>query len=249
MKSKRSSLSKACLVAVVLCCVVLAPVGLFAQENPTSEPQPSPNKLNNQQRKETPQEPKKPSPFVDRVVMFQQGVGGGKGNEKMPKIVLGPPLGAGKLKAGQDVLSLGEGGVIVLEFVDNEVFDGPGPDFIVFENPFLQAPGDDPDLGFFELAKVEVSLDGQNWIQFPFDTASRVGCAGHRPVIANAKLNKISPTNPKLAGGDAFDLKSVGLKVVRFVRITDVLSFGAKDGSAGFDLDAVAGVHNRIRKN
>ena len=45
MESKRSSLSKACLVAVVLGCVVLTPVGLFAQENPTSEPQPSPDKL------------------------------------------------------------------------------------------------------------------------------------------------------------------------------------------------------------
>jgi hypothetical protein len=189
----------------------------------------------------------KPTPFVDRVVMFQVGAGGGKGKDKLPKIVTGAPQGAGKLKAGKDVLSLGEGGSIVLEFVDNEVFDGPGVDLIVFENPFLRAPGDNPDEGFFELAKVEVSADGEVWFEFPYDTASRKGCAGHHPVLANSKSNKISPIDPKKAGGDPFDLKDVGLKVVRFVRITDVLSYGGTDGSAGFDLDAVAGVHSRVR--
>lgn len=189
----------------------------------------------------------KPTPFIDRVVMFQVGSGGGKGEDKLPDIVLGPPRGAGKLKAGRHVLSLGEGGVIVVEFVDNEVFDGKGPDFLIFENPFLRAPGDDPDQGFFELAKVEVSEDGKEWKQFPYDTASREGCAGHHPVLANSKENEIDPTDPKKAGGDPFDLKVVGLKVVRFIRITDVLSYGGEDGSAGFDLDAIAAVNSRER--
>jgi hypothetical protein len=200
------------------------------------------------QSKPAAQEAKRPTPFVDRVVLFQKGSGGGKGQDKLPKIVLGPPQGAGKLKAGHDVLSLGAGGVIVLEFVDNEVFDAPGPDFIVFENPFLRAPGDNPDEGFFELAKVEVSADGETWFEFAYDTASRKGCAGHRPVLANFKDNKISPTDPKKAGGDSFDLKDVGLKTIRFVKITDVLSYGGTDGSAGFDLDAVAAIHSRARK-
>lgn len=192
-------------------------------------------------------EPKKPTPFIDRVVMFQRGSGGGSGEDKLPDIVLGPPQGGGKLKAGRDVLSLGEGGSITVEFVDNEVVDGNGPDFIVFENPFLAAPGDDPDFGFFELAKVEVSFDSETWTEFPYDTGSRKGCAGHHPVLANAEKNEIDPTDPKVAGGDAFDLKEIGVKVVRFVRITDVQSFGGDEGAAGFDLDAVAAVHSRPR--
>jgi hypothetical protein len=40
----------------------------------------------------------------------------------------------------------------------------------------------------------------------------------------------------------------LGLKVIRFIRITDVQSFGGKDGSAGFDLDAVVAVNSRPRK-
>lgn len=190
----------------------------------------------------------KPTPFVDRVVMFQVGSGGGKGEDKLPKIVLGAPRGGGKLMAGRDVVSLGEGGVIVLEFVDNEVIDGKGPDFLIFENPFLRAPGNDPDQGFFELAKVEVSLDGEEWTAFPYDTASREGCAGHHPVLANSEENEIDPTDPEKAGGDPFDLSDVDLKVIRFIRITDVRSYGGKDGSAGFDLDAIAAVNSRPRK-
>lgn len=193
------------------------------------------------------EKPEKPTPFADRVVLFQPGPGGGNGRDKLPKIVCSAPRGGGRLKAGQDVVSLGDGGVIVLEFVDNEVIDGPGPDLLIFENPFLQAPGDDPNLGFFELAKVEVSVDGQDWKEFPYDTASRKGCAGHHPVLAHAKENKIDPTDPKKAGGDAFDLKIVKLKMIRFVRITDVLSYGGKDGTAGFDLDSIAAVYSRPR--
>ncbi len=194
------------------------------------------------------EQPQRPTPFVDRVVSFHIGRGGGSNEDKLPDIVLGPPKGGGKLKAGQDVFSLGEGGWIVLEFVDNEVFDGEGPDFIIFENPFLQEPGSNPDLGFFELAKVEVSADGQTWTPFPYDTGNRKGCAGHRPVLANAEENDIDPTDPSKAGGDPFDLKEIGVKVARFVRITDVRSYAGEKGTAGFDVDAVVAVHSRERQ-
>ena len=82
----------------------------------------------------------KPTPFIDRVVMFRVGAGGGKGQDLLPDIVLGPPRGGGKLKAGRHVLSLGEDGIIVVEFVDNEVIDGKGPDYLIFENLFLRFP-------------------------------------------------------------------------------------------------------------
>ncbi|MFN0053482.1 MAG: cell surface protein [Planctomycetales bacterium] len=188
-----------------------------------------------------------PEPFVDRVVEFEPGEGAEFGQEKLPDIVLGAPHGAGKLAPSAHVLSLGRGGRITLEFVDNEVFDGDGPDFIVFENAFLKDPGDDPGNGFFELAKVEVSADGKEWKEFPFDYVTRKGCAGHHPVLANPGENDISPTDPEQAGGDPFDLKQVGLAIARFVRITDLDNAAGAKGTAGFDLDAVAAVHSRAR--
>jgi hypothetical protein len=184
-------------------------------------------------------------PYVDRVVSFEPGEGAGFGKDKLPEIVLGPPRGRGKLEPSDHVLSLGKGGKITLEFADNEVFDGEGPDFIVFENAFLKAPGDDEGIGFFELAKVEVSADGKEWKEFPYDRITRKGCAGHHPVLANPDENDIDPTDPTKAGGDPFDLKDVGLKVIRFVRITDLDNATGKDGTMGFDLDAVAAVHSR----
>ena len=59
---------------------------------------------------------------------------------------------------------------------------------------------------------------------------------------------KIDPTDPEKAGGDPFDIKDVGLKVVRFIRITDLDNADGANGTAGFDLDAVAAVHSRPRK-
>ena len=121
---------------------------------------------------------KKPAVYVDRVVGYTVGEGGGYGEKKLPDIVLGPPHGGGKFMGGSDVFSLGKGGHITLEFVDNEVVDEPGPDFIIFENAFLEKPGDDPTKGNFELAKVEVSYDGREWHEFPYDVTTRQGCAG-----------------------------------------------------------------------
>lgn len=190
---------------------------------------------------------KKPSPFAGRVASFMPGPGAGYGQKRFPDVVLGPPKGGGKLKAGLDVLSLGNGGTIVLEFVGLEVVDGDGPDFLIFENAFLQGRGEDPDLGFFELAKVEVSADGATWTAFPFDTGTRKGCAGHRPVLAHAEENEIDPTDPAKAGGDPFDLREIGVKSCRFVRITDLTTKGGEEGTAGFDLDAIAAVHSRPR--
>lgn len=190
----------------------------------------------------------KADPFVDRIVEFKPGEGAGHGQDQLPRIVLGPPKGEGKLAPSDDVLSLGKGGQITLEFVDNEVIDGPGPDLLIFENPFLRAPGDDPANGFFELARVEFSYDGKEWKQFPFDQITRQGCAGHHPVMAHPGENDISPVDPEKAGGDPFDLKEVGLKVIRFVRITDLDNPHGENGTAGFDLDAVAAVHSRPRR-
>ena len=76
-------------------------------------------------------------PFADRVVSYTIGAGGGWRAADLPGVVLGGPRGAGAFQGSRDTFSLGLGGSIVLEFTDNVVVDGPGPDFTVFENPFL----------------------------------------------------------------------------------------------------------------
>jgi hypothetical protein len=204
-------------------------------------------------------------PFVGRVVEFNQGDGGGYGMDRFPDIVLGPPRGAGATGGSTDVLSLGDGGSITLEFVDTIALNGPGPDLIIFENPFYTS-GDTENV-YAEVAFVEVSQDGQTFIRFPnrYDPEGTPvnnplnwsGFAGVEPVYSHPD-NGIDPTDPEQAGGDLFDLDDVGLDWIRYVRIIDtdegenaafcdhgnrIYDPGLPGGfTAGFDLDAVAAI-------
>lgn len=184
--------------------------------------------------------------FVTKVVSFTPGECAGFGIPDMPQIVQGPPVGAGNLAGSFDVVSLGIGGELVLSFEPNAIVDGPGADFIVFENAFWAAgnpaqPAADP-------GEVSVSEDGTTWVTFsctPGDAGSDLGsCAGWHPVYSTPS-NGISPFDPAKAGGDAFDLASVGLAKARFVRIRDRATRNCdgvqpKPNNAGFDLDAVS---------
>jgi hypothetical protein len=179
--------------------------------------------------------------FATEVASVEYGPGAGFGQGAMPAIVLGPPEGSGATQGSLDVVSLGNGGTIVLGFGPQTITDGPGADFIVFENAFWA--GGDPDAPFAEPATVAVSEDGETWTEIPCTAteAPYQGCAGWSPVYANALDNEIDPHDPAKAGGEAFDLASVGVPSARFVRITDRPDL---DGFAGsFDLDAVALVH------
>src|SRR6185503_11499167 len=103
------------------------------------------------------------------------------------------------------------------------IVDGPGADFIVFENAF--DIGGDPQKPNADPATVEISSDGLDWFAypctstvFPFET-----CAGWRPVFANGDGNGTSPLDPATAGGDAFDLADLpadaGIREARYLRI------------------------------
>lgn len=177
------------------------------------------------------------------VLWFWPGPGAGHGQSRFPEIVFGGPMGVDAHHQSLDVLSLGRGGEIVLGFGGGAIVDGEGPDFIVFENPFIVGQTDDPSRVFKELAEVSVSEDGLTWIDFPCkrDAYPFTGCAGWNPVLANPD-NGISPADPVRAGGDPFDLHDVGASRARFVRIRDISLYGAAD-DAGFDLDAVAVIH------
>jgi hypothetical protein len=181
------------------------------------------------------------SRFATSVESFTPGPGPNTGQSDLPGIVLGPPKGGGASTGSLDVATLGNGGSITLGFAPSLIVDRPGPDFIVFENPFNV--NGDPSKPFAELATVEVSDDGQTFQAFPCTaTAYPYGsCAGWHPVYANADTNTIDPTDPAVAGGDAFDLADLGVTEARFVRIVDRVDL---TGTAGtFDLDAVSIVH------
>jgi hypothetical protein len=186
--------------------------------------------------------------FTSEVVEYAPSDSGGFGFESFPEVVLGPPLGGGLTSGSTDVLSLGCGGSIVLGFDAPGIVDGEGPDLIVFENAFESSGGT-----FVEPGEVSVSADGETWHTFECVLEGEValaGCAGVTPVVSHPDTD-IAPHDPAAAGGDAFDLRDLGLERARFVRIVDrteeyygsTLWCTAPKG--GFDLDAVAVVHGR----
>jgi hypothetical protein len=182
-----------------------------------------------------------PSRFATSVESFSPGPGQSSGQDDLPGVVLGPPKGLGEIDGSLDVASLGNGGTITLGFAPSAIVDGPGPDFIVFENPFYV--GGDRMQPFAELATVEVSDDGEAFRGFPCTASGPPygSCAGWHPVYANPDLNSIDPTDSAVAGGDAFDLADLGLSHARYVRITDRVDLTGLNGT--FDLDAVSIVH------
>lgn len=183
--------------------------------------------------------------FVTRVVKLTPGDCAGFGAAQLPAIVEGPPEGAGASHGSVDVLSLGNGGSIVLSFEPNAIVDGPGADFIVFENAF-DVSGD-PTRPSAELGEVSVSDDGNAWTVFPCVAAAYPygECAGWHPVYSSP-YNCISPIDPKVAGGDAFDLASIGVAHARYVRIVDKANVSCPSDPSqklttnGFDLDAIS---------
>ena len=158
----------------------------------------------------------------------------------MPEVVLGPPQGSGLYAGSLDVVSLGIGGTITMSTGADTIVDGPGPDFIIFENAFYA--GNAADYIFAELAGVEVSADGETWFVYPCDFKSEhqedwYGCAGWHPVMP-FKVGGLDALDPEVTGGDPFDLADLSLDEVRFIRITDLKGKG-KSPIAGFDLDAI----------
>ncbi len=163
-------------------------------------------------------------------------------------------------KAGENgVVSLGDGGSAVVSFYA-PIFNGPGADFAVFENSFLDS--------FLELAFVEVSTDGNRYVRFPAvsNTQDTMPIGGFG-LVAPTALNNLAGKY-RANYGTPFDLEelkdSSGIDIsnIQFVRLIDVVgsmndSFATKDinghkindpwptpfPSSGFDLDAVGVIH------
>jgi len=133
-----------------------------------------------------------------------------------------------------DIVTLGRGGSIVMTF-DPPIVDGNGADFAVFENSFSNT--------FLELAKVEVSSDGVNFVQFPAFSMVPAPVGG---------FGNLDPTDlEQLAGkyrggyGTPFDLSQLAgnplldLNNIGFVRVVDVTG----DGTAVNDISLEAVAH------
>ncbi|MGF1632321.1 MAG: hypothetical protein ACFCVE_00585 [Phycisphaerae bacterium] len=195
--------------------------------------------------------------FAERVVAVSPGSPNQPGFLD-PTAALGGPSGALVGNASTNVYNLGVGGSLTLGFDGQKaITDGPGPDFIVFENPLFA--GGNPNAVFAELAFVEVSSNGLDFARFPtvsltpsavpafgtLNPANVSGFAGVNPVAANVNdPTSPSPFDPAEAGGDAFDLADLAddplvlagqldLSAVRFVRMIDVLGDGTLTDSAG----------------
>ncbi len=182
--------------------------------------------------------------FAQAVKGVAYGTGAGFGQASFPDIVLGAPRGAGELSGGTHVLSLGKGGEITLDLGNCPAVDKAGDDFIVFENAFYI--GGNPLAPYAEPAIVSASEDGTTFVDFACSSAAYPydGCAGWHPVYSNPQ-NAISPFDPTVAGGEAYDLSAIGLAKARYIRIRDAGNGGGA-GSAGFDLDAIAVINGEI---
>ncbi len=126
-----------------------------------------------------------------------------------------------------DIVSLGRGGSITLTF-NPSIRNGTGFDFAVFENSFSDT--------FLELAKVEVSSDGQNFVAFPAFSLVSGPVSG----FGNVDPTDIEQLAGKYRGGYGmpFDLQQLignpllDLNNIRYVRLIDIVG----DGSVVNDL-------------
>ncbi|MFO8054859.1 MAG: T9SS type A sorting domain-containing protein [Bacteroidales bacterium] len=164
-------------------------------------------------------------------------------------------------KANDVVVSLGDSGHITIGF-DTALLNGPGWDFAVFSNPF--------DHYFLELAFVEVSTNGTDFVRFPAtsltDTAVQKGSFD---TLSPQKIDNLAGKYIKYYG-TPFDLQelkdsaAININQINYIRIIDVIgsltdSIASYDpggrkindpfptcfATGGFDLDAIGVIHNQ----
>lgn len=186
---------------------------------------------------------------IDTVYYFKPGTGqnAGQSSECYPQNIFGlPDTNANESVPASSplkLLSLGMDGEIIVGFKGYDIVDGEGDDFTIFENVFLNSL---THKLFVEPAIVSVSQDGVNFIDFPFDSLTLVGCAGTKPT-----LGANNPFDPSVSGGNSFNLSDVGLNRVSYIKIKDFCRYVYENHDhpffdptlSGFDLDAVLGLH------
>lgn len=174
-----------------------------------------------------------------------------------PTGALGAPgRGAEGLQATNSLVSLGDGGTITLGF-PLPLRDGPGPDFAVFENGMPFGEG-----AFLELAQVEVSSDGTNFVRFPCHSLEKQPQGPYDDTSDTTAYGGLAGTTWQ-GRGNLFDLAALPANAlldpdhVTHVRIRDVTGDGSvlddwgnpifdpypTAESGGFDLSGVGAMN------
>lgn len=179
----------------------------------------------------------------------------------------------GKADGNPNVVSLGDGGFAILTF-NSPIVNGKGFDFAVFENGFFE--NDTSEFAFLELAFVEVSTDGIDYIRFPavseLQNETQIGSFEN----INARYIHNFAGKYTMFYGTPFDLEdiaesvagtSVNLNEINYIKIIDVIgatnneyaNYDSKGNiindpyptafaSGGFDLDAVGVINNKANE-
>ena len=167
--------------------------------------------------------------------------------------------------ADNGIVSLGDSGVAVVTFA-KPIYDGPGADFAVFENGFINTANDSES--YMELAFVEVTSDGINYFRFPASSNTQINVqTGNGNYLNACNINNLAGKYIAMYG-TPFDLQELvgtaGLDInhVTHIRIVDVVGsifanashdftgraindpYPTPFPSGGFDLDAVGVIHN-----
>lgn len=170
-------------------------------------------------------------------------------------------------RADGQVVSLGDGGYAVLQF-DSPIINGEGPDFAVFENAILSPPNQDI-ISFVELAFVEVSSNGVDYVRFPaVSNASVSEQIGSFENVDWRMYENFAGVFPVFYGypfdlEDLVDEPNVDVNNITHIRVVDVVGsidprFATYDShgnpvndpfptpfhTGGFDLDAVGVIHS-----
>jgi hypothetical protein len=188
-----------------------------------------------------------------------------------PQNILDPSLGLASSGTANNAtghsgqhgtVSLGDGGSALLTF-HYPIINGPGPDFAVFENAFNHF--------FLELAFVEVSSNGIDYVRFPSysetPTNDQVGGFDQldptyiHNLAGKYKVNYGTPFDLE----DLIDSTAIDINNINYVRIIDVVGlinsqhstfdsdghtindpFPTPYATSGFDLDAVGVIHQLV---
>ena len=164
-----------------------------------------------------------------------------------------------------DVVSLGDGGSAILTFT-SPIKNGEAADFVIFENGLIAQAA--PNKYFLELAFVEVSTNGIDFVRFPSisltQTTTQVGAFDQldpekiHNLAGKYEVNYGTPFDLE----DLIDSTNINLDSIVYVKIIDVVgninseyaSFDSQGNiindpwstpfwNAGFDLDAVGVIH------
>lgn len=157
--------------------------------------------------------------LADTVVAAPGATGTGFGD---PHRASNGVRGAGITSGSLDVFSRGylpgQNDSITLAWSNGRLQNGPGPDLVVFENPFRIGAG--PGV-FMDLIIVEVSIDGVEFRELAHDYTAAdptvyqnlpalwSGFAGRTPVLFHVDTNPVDPFDAVAAGGDQLDLDTV----------------------------------------